>query len=38
MSPISFQLIRLPPFVRLDPPVKLRRRCWNSRLINKLYR
>jgi hypothetical protein len=27
MSPFSFQLIRLPPFLRLDPPVKLRRRC-----------
>jgi hypothetical protein len=27
MSPFSFQLIRLPLFLRLDPPVKLRRRC-----------
>jgi hypothetical protein len=24
ISPFSFQLIRLPPFLRLDPPVKLR--------------
>jgi hypothetical protein len=38
ISPFSFQLIRLPPFLRLDSPVKLRRRCWNSKLIDKLYR
>jgi hypothetical protein len=38
ISPFSFQLICLPPFLRLETPVKLRRRCWNSRLINKLCR
>ena len=36
ISPFSFQLICLPPFLRLETPVKLRIRCWNSRLINKL--
>jgi hypothetical protein len=34
ITPFSFQLLRLPPFLRLDPPVNLRRRCCNSRPIN----
>ncbi len=38
ISPFLFQLIRLPPFFKLDPLVKLRRGCWNSRLVNKLCR